>query len=86
MATGRPNGLIAAVSALVYAGASRVDTWLSGSRGDLPKIDVRAMLVNGDADRVLPYQATAKRLPDLLRSGSLAGISMQSLDCARRTC
>lgn len=31
-----------------------VGTWLTGSRGYLPRIDVRMLLVHGDADRVLP--------------------------------
>jgi non-heme chloroperoxidase len=63
-----------------------VDTWLTDSRGDLPKINVRTLLVRGDADRILPYEATAKRLRDLLRSTPLPGISTQSLQRARRSC
>jgi pimeloyl-ACP methyl ester carboxylesterase len=39
-----------------------VNTWLTDSRGDVPKINVRTLLVHGDADRILPYEVTAKRL------------------------
>jgi pimeloyl-ACP methyl ester carboxylesterase len=83
---GRQNGFIAAVSAWSTPAHAGVDTWLTDSRGDLPKINVRTLLVRGDADRILPYEATAKRLRDLLRSTPLPGISTQSLQRARRSC
>jgi non-heme chloroperoxidase len=35
-------------------------------RGDLPKIDVPALVVHGTEDRILPYGATAQRLPALV--------------------
>jgi non-heme chloroperoxidase len=56
----------------VAAGASPhgtyacVDTWLTDFRDDLPKIDVPTLVVHGTADRILPFDATAKRLPDLI--------------------
>jgi non-heme chloroperoxidase len=43
-----------------------VDTWLTDFRGDLPKIDVPTLVIHGTADRILPYAATAKRLPGLI--------------------
>jgi non-heme chloroperoxidase len=43
-----------------------VDTWLTDFRGDLPKIDVPTLVIHGTADRVLPFSATAERLPDLI--------------------
>lgn len=43
-----------------------VDTWLTDFRDDLTKIDVPVLVVHGEADRILPYQATAARLPVLL--------------------
>lgn len=43
-----------------------VDTWLTDFRDDLTKIDVPVLVVHGEADRILPYQATAARLPALL--------------------
>ena len=44
-----------------------MDTWLTDFRDDLPKIDVPTLLIHGDADRILPYAATAARLPDLIK-------------------
>jgi non-heme chloroperoxidase len=55
-----------AVSASATATLACVDTWLTDFRGDLPKIDVPTLVVQGDADRILPYEATGKRLPGLI--------------------
>jgi non-heme chloroperoxidase len=47
----------------VAAGASPVgtlacvDAWLTDFRGDLPKVDVPALVLHGDADRILPISA-----------------------------
>ena len=35
-------------------------------RGDLPKIDVPLQVIQGDADRILPFAKTGQRLPDLV--------------------
>ena len=43
-----------------------VDTWLEDFRDDLSKIDVPTLLVHGTADRILPIEATADRLPGLI--------------------
>jgi non-heme chloroperoxidase len=56
-----------AVAASAYAAYACVDTWLTDFRGDLPEIDVPVLLVHGDADRILPYEATAKRLPEYVK-------------------
>jgi non-heme chloroperoxidase len=56
-----------AVSASATATLACVDTWLTDFRGDLPKIDVPTLVVQGDADRILPYEATGKRLPGLIK-------------------
>jgi non-heme chloroperoxidase len=47
-----------------YATYACVDTWLTDFRADLPKIDVPTLVVHGTADRILPFEATAKRLHD----------------------
>jgi non-heme chloroperoxidase len=60
------NSFIVAVGASAYAAHACVDTWLTDFRGDLPKIDVPTLLVHGTADRILPYEVTAKRLPGLI--------------------
>ena len=56
----------------VAAGASAVGTvscpptWITDFRQDLPKNDVPTLVVHGDADRILPIDATARRLPELI--------------------
>ena len=65
----------------VAAGASPVGTaacpptWVTDFRGDLPKIDIPTLVVHGDADRVLPIDATARLLPDLIADCRLVEIS-----------
>jgi non-heme chloroperoxidase len=56
-----------AVAASAHAAYACVDTWLTDFRGDVAKIDVPTLLIHGDADRILPYEATAKRLPGLIK-------------------
>jgi non-heme chloroperoxidase len=55
-----------AASASPYATYACVDTWLTDFRDDLPKIDVPTLVVHGTEDRILPFEATAKRLPALV--------------------
>jgi non-heme chloroperoxidase len=43
-----------------------VDTWLTDFRADLAAFDEPVLVMHGDADRILPYEATAARLPALL--------------------
>ena len=40
-----------------------MDAWLTGFRANLSKIDVPTLVMHGTEDRILPYQATAARLP-----------------------
>jgi non-heme chloroperoxidase len=61
------NSFNVAVTASAHAAYACVDTWLTDFRADLPKIDVPVLLVHGDADRILPYPATAARLPGLIK-------------------
>jgi non-heme chloroperoxidase len=61
------NSFITAVGASAYAAWACVDTWLTDFRADLPGIDVPTLLIHGNADRILPYQATAARLPGLIK-------------------
>jgi non-heme chloroperoxidase len=49
-----------------YSSVACVDTWLTDFREDLPKIDVPVLVVHGTEDRILPYESTAARLPDLI--------------------
>ena len=61
------SNFIVAVGASPFGAHACVDTWLTDFRDDLPKIDVPTLLIHGDADRILPYAATAARLPDLIK-------------------
>lgn len=51
-----------------------VDTWLTDFRKDLPKFDVPVLIIHGDADRILPFDSTAKRLPELIKNSRLVVI------------
>jgi non-heme chloroperoxidase len=53
-----------AAGASPYATYTCVDTWLTDFRGDLPRIDVPTLVAHGTADRILPFDATARRLRD----------------------
>jgi non-heme chloroperoxidase len=55
-----------AAGASPHASYACVDTWLTDFRADLPKIDVPMLVVHGTEDRILPFESTAKRLPDLV--------------------
>jgi non-heme chloroperoxidase len=55
-----------AAGASPYASYACVDTWITDFRGDLPKIDVPTLVLHGTEDRILPYSATAERLPGLI--------------------
>jgi non-heme chloroperoxidase len=67
-------------SFLVAAGASPfasyacVDTWLTDFRDDVAKIDVPTLVVHGTEDRILPFAATAARLPRLIRDVRLVSV------------
>jgi len=49
-----------------YSSYACVDTWLTDFRDDLPKIDVPTLVLHGTEDRILPFDATAARLPELI--------------------
>jgi non-heme chloroperoxidase len=48
-----------------------IGTWQADFRSDLPKIDVPVLVIQGDADRVLPFDKTGKRLPGLIADVNL---------------
>jgi pimeloyl-ACP methyl ester carboxylesterase len=64
--------LALAMSAI--AAVACIPTWETDFRADLAKIDVPIMVIDGDADRVLPYEKTGKRLPGLLKDVQLVTI------------
>jgi non-heme chloroperoxidase len=64
----------------VAAGASAkatldcVSSWLTDFRNDLPPIDVPTLIVQGDADRILPHESTGARPPKLIKDSRLVVI------------
>jgi pimeloyl-ACP methyl ester carboxylesterase len=65
--------LAAAASAI--AAVACIPTWETDFRADLAKIDVPMLVIHGDADRVLPYEKTGKRLPGLIGDMRLVTIA-----------
>ena len=55
-----------ALGASAIAGVACISTWLTDFRADLPKIDVPLLVIAGDADRILPFENTGRRLPGLI--------------------
>jgi non-heme chloroperoxidase len=55
-----------AAGASATAAVACIPTWATDFRADLPKVDVPILVVQGDADRVLPLDKTGKRLPGLI--------------------
>ena len=66
----RANFIVAAGASAIGTAAC-VPTWLTDFRKDLPKIDVPVLIMQGDADRILPFPATGKRLPEVLKGSRL---------------
>jgi pimeloyl-ACP methyl ester carboxylesterase len=63
-----------AAAASATAAVACIATWQTDFRGDLPKIDVPVLVVQGDADRILPFPNTGKRLPGLIKDSRLVVI------------
>ena len=61
-----------AVTASAAAAVACIGTWATDFRDDLPKIDVPILVIQGDADQVLPLDKTASRLPGLIKDMHLA--------------
>src|SRR6266581_4906506 len=60
-----------AVTASAAAAVACIGTWTTDFRDDLPKIDVPILVIQGDADQVLPVDKTASRLPGLIKDVQL---------------
>jgi non-heme chloroperoxidase len=63
-----------AIGASPHATYVCVDTWLTDFRADLPKIDVPTLVMHGTEDRILPFEATAERLPGLIKDLKLVAV------------
>lgn len=65
----------------IAAGASPIGTlacvsaWLTDFREDLKRIDVPTLVIHGDADRILPLDATGKRIIEYVKGSRLVVIS-----------
>jgi non-heme chloroperoxidase len=55
-----------AVSASATAAVACIPTWATDFRADLPRNDVPTLVIQGDADNVLPLDKTGRRLPGLI--------------------
>jgi non-heme chloroperoxidase len=62
------NSFYVAISASANAAVGCVTACLEDFRGDLATISVPVLVIHGDQDRVLPYEATSGRLPALLEN------------------
>lgn len=60
-----------AAAASAKATLDCVPSWLTDFRADLPRIDVPTLIVQGDADRILPLSSTGARLPKLIKNSWL---------------
>jgi non-heme chloroperoxidase len=64
-----------AVGASATGVVACIPTWETDFRADLPKIDVPVLIIQGDADRILPFPNTGRRLPALLADCELAVVN-----------
>ncbi len=55
-----------AAGSSAYATLACVPSWLTDFRADLPKIHVPVLAMQGTEDRILPIDATGRRLPELV--------------------
>ena len=62
------NSFHVAIGASAKATLDCVGASLEDFRGDLPRIDVPVLVVQGSQDRILPPEATGDRLPPLIRN------------------
>jgi len=60
------NSFYVAISVSAHAALGGVTACQEDFRGDLATISIPVLVIQGDQDRVLPYQATGSRLPTLL--------------------
>lgn len=51
-----------------------VPAWLTDFRADVAKIAVPTLIVHGEADRIVPFEASGKRLASLIKGSELVAI------------
>jgi len=57
-----------AVQASAIGTVACVDCWIEDFRGDIPKNDVPTLILHGDADRILPPDATSRRQAKMIKN------------------
>ena len=62
------NSFYVALSASAHAAIGCVTACREDFRADLATITIPVLIIHGDQDRVLPYEATSQRLPALLKN------------------
>jgi non-heme chloroperoxidase len=72
---------IVAVGASPIGTVRSVDAWLTDFRDDMPKIDVPVLVVQGTEDRILPIDATSRRLPGLIEDARFIEIDAAPHNC-----
>jgi pimeloyl-ACP methyl ester carboxylesterase len=60
-----------AVGASPRATIDGVSTWLTDFRKDLARIDVPTLVIHGDADRIVPIEASGRRSHELVKDSRL---------------
>jgi non-heme chloroperoxidase len=63
-----------AVAGSPVAAVACISTWLTDFRSDMACMDVPTLIVQGDQDRVLPFEKTGARLPALVKDAKLVVI------------
>jgi pimeloyl-ACP methyl ester carboxylesterase len=48
-----------------------VSSWLEDFRADLKRFDIPTLVIHGDDDRILPIDATGKRMPEFVKHAQL---------------
>jgi non-heme chloroperoxidase len=48
-----------------------IDTWGTDFRKDLKRIDIPTLVIHGDQDRIVPFPASGKRMPDFVKGSKL---------------
>jgi pimeloyl-ACP methyl ester carboxylesterase len=48
-----------------------VSAWYTDFRKDLPKVDVPALVIHGDSDRIVPIDASGRRTHEMLKGSRL---------------
>jgi non-heme chloroperoxidase len=64
-----------AVAMSAIAAYTCISTWQADFRADLPRIDIPVMVIQGDADRILPFDETGKRLSGLIADMELVVVA-----------